>query len=561
LNHCPLRPISLSVLTILSLMIFGCAEIGRPPGGEVDRQAPELVSSYPENGALQVPSGREIEILFTERVVEPSRGQPVFISPRQETPPKVKWSAERIRIILDEPFDSNQTYIVSVSSEVQDLRGNRLDSAISIAFSTGGAIDSGRVAGHLLREGKAASGMLVGLYKPEALGDSAEYDSVYPTYLTSTSKLGDFVFQYLPEGKYRLIGFEDKNRDERLNPGRESFALPDRDIVVGGNLPVDSLVMSMTKYDSLSPAILTAVGTKDNLVRVRLNKPVALDLLGPHPSNLLLRAVGDSLTVYPASGLLEADEGKSAVLTVFPGKLPEGDYTAELTYSVDQAPLKDSLSFKIQSDDVAPVIADFEPDDKPHFVQQIKMRMRFSEPLDTSRLSDQSFVLWQGESTPIGVEWKWKDPFHLEFIPAELAAGQKYRLDVTEFELVDLAGNVLGDTLKSYSFATLDDDSLGSVSGNTLISIPDRSESPVVLTFNSVIDKRAFDVPVNNKTFELILPPGKYLLSGYIDQDVNEEKFDGSLYPFRLAETQAVYPDTVTVRARFETAGIVFEFK
>ncbi|MCP4684132.1 MAG: Ig-like domain-containing protein [bacterium] len=562
MNHCPRRPTNLSLLIVFSLLlVIGCAEIGRPPGGEVDRQAPELVSSYPENGALQVSSGSEIEILFTERVVEPSRGQPVFISPRQAKAPRVKWSAERIRITLDEPFDSNQTYIVSVSSEVQDLRGNRLDSAISIAFSTGGAIDSGRVAGQVLREGKPAAGMLMALYDPQSVDDTLPYDSIYPAYLTSSSKSGEFAFQYLPVGEYRLVGFEDKNRDERLNPGRESFALPDRDIVVGGELPVDSLVLSMTQYDSLSPAVLTALGTKNNLVRIRLNKSIPLDLLGPHPSNLLLRPTKDSLTVYPAQGLLEADEEEAAVLTAFVGQLPEGEYTIELTYAVDQPPLSDSLSFVLQADDEAPSITEFEPDEKPEFLQQIQMQMRFSEPLDTSRINDQSFVLWQGESTPIDLELNWRDAFRLDLTPAELEPGHKYRLDVTEFELVDLAGNVLGDSLRSYSFATLDDDSLGSVSGETVISVPGRIDSPVVLTFSSVSDKRTFEVTASNRIFDLTLPPGKYLLSGYIDQDANDERYDGSLFPFKLAETQAFHPDTIAVRARFETAGVVFEFK
>lgn len=563
MTHYRLRPINLSLPILLAgLVLFGCAEIGPPPGGEVDTQPPELVSTYPENGSRDVRPGREIDILFTEPVVEPSRGKPVYISPRQTKDPKIKWSGNRIRITLDQPFDSNQTYIVSVSSEVRDLRGNRLDSAVTIAFSTGDLIDTGRVAGTILREGKPAAGMLVGLYRSGLLGDSIVYDSVYPTYLTSTSKTGEFALQYLPPGGYRLIGFEDKNHDERLNPGREEFALPDRPTIVGGDLPLDSLIMSMTKYDTLSPAILSAVGTRDGLVRLRLKKSIDMELLGPHPSNLLLRSAEDSLRIYPAQGLLEADEEKSAVLTVYAGSLPEGLYSADLTYSVDQPTLRfDSFQFKRQDDDNPPAIAAFRPDDKPEFVQQIDMRMTFSEPLDKTKLTDQTFVLWRGDSTPVSLTWAWEDPFHLAFTPGELTAGQKYRLDVTEFELVDLAGNIAGDSLTAYPFATLNGDSLGSVSGKTLISIPDRVGRPVMLTFESVKGKRLFEVTADNSQFSLTLPPGKYLLSGFVDQDGNEEKFNGSLFPYRLAETEAFYPDTVAVRARFETAGIEFEFK
>lgn len=562
MNHCHRRPTNLSVLVIISLLLFGCAEIGRPPGGEVDLQPAELVSSYPENGDLNVPPGREIELRFTERVVEPLRGRPVFISPRQSKEPDIDWSGDRIKITLEEPFAEDQTYIVSVSSELQDLRGNRLDSSLSIAFSTGEAIDSGRVAGLILRGNKGAAGTLVALFDPAMLVDTVPYDSLYPTYLTSTSKSGEFSFQYLPDGEYRLIGFDDKNRDERFNPAREEFAVPDRPVIVGGDLPVDSLVMSMTRYDTLSPEILTAVGTKNNLIRIRLNKPVGMELLGSHPSNLLLRPVGDSLTVYPAKGILEAEEEETSTLTAYFGPLPEDNYRAELTYSVDQPPLVlDSLNYQVQTDDTPPAVEDFRPDDKTHFVQQIEMMMIFSEPLDDSKFSGQTFVLWQGEAEPVALDREWLDPFRLKFAPSELKAGEKYRLDVTEFELVDLAGNVLGDSLTSYPFATLNDDSLGSISGKTSISLPGLETSQVVLTFDKVAEDRSFDITVdNNREFKLILPPGKYLLSGFIDEDGNEEKSDGSIFPYRPAETRAFYPDTVAVRARFETAGILFEF-
>jgi hypothetical protein len=57
------------------------------------------------------------------------------------------------------------------------------------------------------------------------------------------------------------------------------------------------------------------------------------------------------------------------------------------------------------------------------------------------------------------------------------------------------------------------------------------------------------------------LPGSKYLLSGFIDSDLDGKKGKGSIDPFRLAETSASYPDTIAVRPRFETAEIKFEFK
>ena len=63
-----------------------------------------------------------------------------------------------------------------------------------------------------------------------------------------------------------------------------------------------------------------------------------------------------------------------------------------------------------------------------------------------------------------------------------------------------------------------------------------------------------------DRRFKFELPAGKYLLSGFIDRNENDELDHGRLNPFVPAETDAVYTDTVSVRARFETAGIEFLF-
>jgi len=84
------------LFVILSLVLFAftlqhCAEVGSPPGGEIDKTAPYLVGSVPADGSVSVPPGNEIVLYFSERVVEPTARQTVLISPRFEEPPVVKF--------------------------------------------------------------------------------------------------------------------------------------------------------------------------------------------------------------------------------------------------------------------------------------------------------------------------------------------------------------------------------------------------------------------------------------------------------------------------------------
>jgi len=561
-NGLPTR--GMLIFVALAVLVGGCAEIGRPPGGEPDRKGPYLVESNPENGALNVPIGYEVNLILSERIVKPTKGRPVFVSPRPETDPKIKWKRDRIEIIFNQFFKSDQTYIITVSNDVTDLRRNALDSNISIAFSTGDAIDSGRVAGRIIEDNLAATGYVASLYRMDDLGDSVMFDSIYPYYATSTDKEGRFEFRYLPDGEYRLIGFRDKNHNERFNPLREPFALPDRAVTVGGDLSLDDLVMSVTTYDTLTPEIISAVITNDDLLRLRLNQSISLDLLNPHPANLQLLSIEDSQLpgTYSALGFLEYGETESISITASFDSLPVGSFRIELFYDAAQDPLIfESVEVRESEDKAIPTIISFRPENRPMFVSEVEVDVTFSEPIDTSRLTDESFLLLEDDEAAIPIQHNQPSPFTLAFEVKDLKPGRKYRMDIAEFDIYDAAGNQLGDSLTSYEFSTLDEDSLGSISGEIAIDLRDRDDAPVVLSFHQVSTTRSFKVPLESLRFHTPLPPGDYLLSGFIDEDQNGRVTPGTVIPARLAETQTFYPDTISVRARFETAGILLDFK
>jgi len=549
-------------LVLLLLVFLSCAEVVSPPGGEVDRTGPWLIGSEPENEAVQVASGNQITLYFSEPVMKPTSGNPVFISPRPYMQPKIKWKSERIIITLADSFNVGQTYIVTVSSSVTDLRRNRLDSSSSIAFSTGTAIDTGRIGGCIFKNEVAAAGAIVALYDILAISDITAYDSLYPDYVTTSNTEGRFSFQYLPPGEYRLVGFLDQNRNEQLNPFRESFAIPDRHIVVGGELPLEYINMRLISLDTLKPTIISASQTSDRLVRVRFSRKVALDQLSASPSRMTLSEPSSDGAAFPALSFLESDLAESASLTIYFSAVPEGTYRLDLEYDSTEAYLTDDeLEIKRIEDKTSPAVATFEPVDKPIFVNQVHMRMVFSEPMDTSSIMDQTFMLWHSETHVVPLTWQWIDEFHLWFEPETLRSGRQYRLDVTEFDLVDLAGNLLGDSLRQFTFSTLDSDSLGWISGEVVILTRDSTDSPAVLCFRNTSSGQVFDLSVTGQRFKIDVPAGRYLLSGFIDSDKDGVMGNGSLFPFAHAETMAFYPDTIAVRARFETSDILFEFR
>jgi hypothetical protein len=418
---------------------------------------------------------------------------------------------------------------------------------------------------------KPAAGWVVGLYQAGTLDNYRFADSLYPQYLTTVATDGQFSLRYLPATAFSLLAFEDKNRDERFNPSVESFALPDRVIMVGGSLRTDHLNLCGTVYDSIAPGIISTIVSKDRLLRIRLTQKINPTYLSANCAQTSLRPMADTLSPgLQCQAVFETGPELTEVLTLYLPDLVENAYRLTLYYRADAAPLiRDSVMVKLPKDDVPPAVAVFLPGNKPMFVEQVRMALTFSEPVKADKLTDQTLMLWEGDRR-IGCTAVWDDVFRVALTPQRLEAGKKYRLDVAEFDIRDFADNALGDSLLSFPFATLDEDSVGSISGQVLINLPGKESQIAILAFDETATKRRFtlNVPAAGSTtlagrrdFEMKIPPGKYLLSGFLDQDGDGRVTPGALSPLRLAETQINYPDTIAVRARFETAGtqIVFE--
>ncbi len=555
------RRITRILLIIPAFVIVSCAELGPPPGGPEDKRAPFILHSIPASGALDVTTGNTVTIYFSERIEKPEGKKSVFISPRPSQEPKLSWKSDRLVIKFADSFAIDQTYIISLSTDIVDMRRNRLDSATSIAFSTGSSLDSGSVSGTVYDENRASPGVLVALYDSVQFTEGDVIDSVYGEYLTQTTAGGVFAFDYLPSHYFYLLAFEDRNRDERFNPGRERFAVPDRPVNLGGQLPLDSLYLTLTSRDTAALKIASAAYSAEHIIRVRLSSEINIEALVDMPSRVVLRPVAGDSSEIRGQALAWRERLYDSEFGVYAGILNEGVYVLELTYDEDAAPLQfDSLRVKIREDKTPPAVV-FVPDFRPQFLEDLNMKASFSEPLDSAKLTDATFQLFDETGNKLPLSWSWSDPLHMTFTSDDIRSGGRYQLKMTEFEIADVAGNTLGDSLREYPVTTLDPDSTGTVSGVVNIRLPERQQSPVVLSFRKIADLQTFDLPVDGRSFKIELPAGRYLAGGFIDVDSNGVRDPGSAVPYLLSESVMAHPDTIAVRARFETAGIVFEFK
>lgn len=558
------RLFAVAVLFFLSLafLILDCAEVSPPPGGEEDKLPPTIIETSPANGAINVPPGNEITFWFSEGIIKPATARPIFISPRQTLPPELHWKSDRLTVKLAENLETNQTYVLTLTSEISDWRRNKMDSTVTIAFSTGESIDSGSVNGFMTSAGERKGGVLVGLYEASSPNSEIIFDSIYPSYLTQSAKDGSFRFRFLPETKFVMVAFEDINRNERYNPLEEPFAVSDREISLGSLKHMDGLYLELSAPAAKQPEIVSALFTADRLIRIRLNTNIQLDYLKNYPMNIKFSTKSDSSRIHEAQAFLESHLDTSSVLTVFANSLDTGAFIIAIQYDSTVDPITyDGVTIGELKDKNRPVIVEFLPPDRSQFKKDLKITALFSEPIDKSRLTAGTFSLANGDSQVVNVIANWNDAFHLSVETDTLAEGGRYTMSMAEFEIVDLAGNIMGDSIKSFSFSVLSSDSLGSISGTLLMELPKKDKSTKQLSFTDLKSRQSFELKVTGNSFTTELPSGKYLMSGFLDENNNSRRDLGSVRPYTFAETFSQSTDTISVRARFETAGIEFKFK
>ncbi len=208
------------LLLIIELIFNGCANIGTPNGGPRDTIPPVLLLSNPVNGTVDF-NDKKLRLEFSEFIKADKIQQQLIITPKSEN--KFKAIAKRNILLLkfDELFNDSTTYNLNFADAVTDITEGNPTVNLSIAFSTGSYIDSLSISGTVfdLFSQEPVESYLVGLYP---YSDTLDYFADNPLYFTTTSDSGSFQINYVKTGNYKLLVFNDENRNILLDPETEA---------------------------------------------------------------------------------------------------------------------------------------------------------------------------------------------------------------------------------------------------------------------------------------------------------------------------------------------------
>ena len=193
---------------VLLLLLNACANIIPPDGGAKDLIAPSLLRVEPQDQSVaQRPERLVFEFDEYIQVKDPNLVRwGLFPKGRYE----VKARLKRLVVVLDpDSLESDATYSLDLGGVVSDLTEGNAMGALTYAFSTGPYLDSLQMEGRLrdASTGLPVKNLMVGLYT-----DTIALSLPFRWTLADDS--GRFVFRNLPTRRYRLVAFEDADRDK-----------------------------------------------------------------------------------------------------------------------------------------------------------------------------------------------------------------------------------------------------------------------------------------------------------------------------------------------------------
>jgi uncharacterized protein (DUF2141 family) len=557
------------VLTGIILISLGCAKAVRPPGGPEDKTPPQIFRTDPISGSTRVPLDSPIIIEFSESIDRQTASKALFISPLPEPEPKVKIKSRSIEIIPREDLQPDKTYVITIGTDLKDAHRVNLEQSVSFAFSTGAIIDSGSISGAVYKNGRGVAGISLALFEDGPASWGIPIDSLKPGYITQTGEGGLYTFDYLPTDTFYLVAFEDKNKNRRINAGREMAGVPFSNTEINTIIPMlNDIDIQLHKFDTLTISLRSVSVNPDRLLKVRFSKPldqsqadnlISLAALTQEDDVAEVKIIDyTSLSSYPASDFILLTESLTA----------ESSYQISFDLRPLYPDIDDSARMLLYSfvvpkreDQAPPVLLESKPADKAvNVIPVSSFLFRFSEMIRAD--SSSVWLVNTAEESSL-VSLTMKDSFTYEGNTiSDLDYGSKYKLHITGRMFRDAAGNRLSDSVVSIEFATIGQDTLGLLSGEVTFTSSEDIAYPVVISLNPVGEGEAKQITLAaaQDQFMTNLLPGYYTISAFLDRNANGEFDNGSIIPYQLAEPFTAAADTFRVRTRFESAGVLLEF-
>ncbi len=574
---------SISAITFLVGLLFlgtGCANKQPPPGGPRDEQPPIILGTFPEQNALNVAPDQSVVIQFNESIRRESVSQAFSLSPPPTGNVRARWKGRQLTLVFEEPLLDDRTYVLTLGTQLSDNRGNKLENSYHLSFSTGDQLDQGQirgilvkrgdgsvqgwnVVGYLIEDGQAGTpGGSDGMHEPDPSTD-------LPDAATQAGANGTWELRNLKSGTWRIFAFNDRDGDRLWSPGLDAVGVPPYDVVVTQD---SSNIQTITLVGAARPTLPMPVrftARTRELFLLRFDRPV------PALECDLSIFTFDANDTGESSDTVQQEDlrtGRHAVRDIYYDPADSSLLRLHLAYPADgdSARIRIAGSFGVADTMDTTITASMERTSdidtlRPGVVRIDPVEMMrihpnsgdfyltFNEEMDESMQG--AFYYLNGQDTLLS-DYEQMSPFTVRLpLDSEYVNGS-FTVRIFGDSLRDIAGNTLQDSLINYRYFYLSPDSSGSLSGEIQYS----QDLPVHLTLSSLSERDGDlqQMRTGGGPFEFLqVPAGHWRMFAWVDRNRDNEFSPGEPYPFFPAELFKVQPDTIFVRARWESGGVI----
>jgi len=548
------------VVFLLTFFLWQCANQLPPTGGDVDRIPPEIIEVYPSDGTINFDKDY-FEIDFSEYVDKRSVRDAIFISPFIEGSLVFSWTGKTLEVAFPEELKKDVTYTITIGTDVVDLNNkNRMAASFTFSFSTGNKIDKKIISGRVY--GKENEGIFIYAYKIDESSDSLLKNK--PDYVSQTGVGGNFSLKGLGEGNYRIFAVNDKFRDYLYQQENDEIGIPFKDIYLSEQ---DSIFTELNyllfNADVSKPRLISGIMTDRNHLLVSCSKE--LDKKSIRSENF---SIIDS-TENRIYRLAYAFKGKTKP-EEFILMLDEDINPGSLAYLIADSLI--DLMGNIMIDDFSKLLISDRPDTnsikiistepaqgKTTDFQNAEIKIYFDEAFDKTSINS-AIALTDTFKNPVDFRIDYSDDATLVVKPnVNLKPDKDYLLILQLGKFVDLNGNST-DSLFTLKFRTISGLDFTGLSG--FVIDLDYNKNPVLILESGETPNLKYEQKLSSEKFEFTrVEPGKYILWCFLDEDNNGKFNYGWLESITYSERFSFYPDTLTLRPRWEVTDLNFKFR
>lgn len=542
---------SLFFILHFSFLISSCARQGYPTGGPKDVDPPVALGTKPLNESRNF-SDKEFYIQFNEYVVLKNASENVLVSPPMKEKPEITTKGKGVLVKIKDTLQANTTYLFQFKEAIADFTEGNLLPSFEYVFSTGEKMDTLMLTGRVLdaRSGKpwkeTVTVMAYRVTHSSALTGTSpnlgeELDTmattVQPDYVTRCNKDGYFAFHYIPEGQYRVVALEDKNRNLRVDA---SDAVAWDTLSTASVSSTDSAEVGLyfiSSPENLRQRITKSEFTEPGHIVITTQLPMRQPSLEGVEGRWLLNARCDTLTLW----CLDAKCDSAQFLVSDASGLQD---TLKLRYTKKA---KGGRRKAIIKEEKKPLMKSLCSGSTAFYDD---LRLSFSNPIVSVADSAQAEVMLLKDSTihlsPIIVD----NTGIGARIAATLKSEEQYRIRIAEGLFTDLYGNhndSLAFRLTPKDYGTLSVDIINNTGLPLVVEVLDKRDTVVM---SDRVDELLND-KVTHVRFSH-LPSGDYRLRAVLDRNGDGHWTPGDYRSGRQPEMSVMFEKTLQLREKWE---------